>query len=92
MPSLHLRTRVDTLCALFAAAIASVAVLGSAVFLFADAGRTPTFEAGSWLAHQAERCRDVPSVQARHHCLRDVASSPAPAPLAALSSSEPPLP
>jgi hypothetical protein len=76
MPQLRLRNRADSLFALFASAVASVAVLGSAVLLFADAARTPAFDHGSRLAQRASTCAQAPSMQARHQCLRDVASAP----------------
>jgi hypothetical protein len=77
MSALHLRNRADSLCALLASAVASVAVLGAAVLLFAGAGSTPAFDPSSRMAQRASACSQAPSIQARHQCLRDVASMPA---------------
>jgi hypothetical protein len=92
MPALHLSNRTDSLVALVASAVASVAVLGGAVLLFADAGHTPAFDAGSKLAEAASMCTQAPSVRARHQCLREVGSAPAHAVMVAESSNEQPLP
>jgi hypothetical protein len=92
MTSLHLSTRADSLLALLASAVASVAVLGGAVLLFADAGHTPAFDAGSRLAESASMCTQATSVRARHQCLRELGSEPAPAVMLAESGGEQPLP
>jgi hypothetical protein len=92
MTSLHLSNRADSLFALLGSTVASVAVLGGAVLLFADAGHTPAFDAGSKLAESASMCTQAPSVRARHLCLREVGSAPAPAVMLAEGSSEQPLP
>ena len=92
MAQLHLRTRADSFLALFAAAFASVAVLGSAVLLFADAGRTPAFDPGSRLAQRASACAQAPSTPVRHQCLRDIASAPVPDMALAARSDARPLP
>jgi hypothetical protein len=92
MQALHLSNRFDALCALLASTVASVAVLGGAVLLFADAGRTPAFNPGSQLAHSASMCTQAASVRVRHQCLREVASPTAPIVALAEHTSDQPLP
>jgi len=74
MHTFQLRTRRATLCAVVAAAAASVGLLGGAAALFARAGSTPTFMAGSKSAQEAAQCPDQLS-QARHDCLRNIAAA-----------------
>lgn len=77
MSTFRLHTQRDALCALVAAATATVGLLGGIVLLFAEAGRTPVFEPGSRLAHQATQCQRESSQQMRHQCLRAIAASAA---------------
>jgi hypothetical protein len=77
MHPLHLRTRSAALCCVVAAAAASVGLLGGTVALFASAGSTPTFIAGSRSAQQAAQCPSQLSQSARHECLRDIAAAAA---------------
>ena len=74
MHTFQLRSRRATLCSLLAAAAVSVGVLGGAAALFARAGSTPTFVAGSRSAQEAAQCPDSLS-QARHECLRHIAAA-----------------
>lgn len=74
----RLHTRTESLVGLLASVTATVAVLGSAVLLFSEAGKTPWFETGTALATEASECRHVTGSQARHQCLRDVAAASAP--------------
>ena len=74
MHTFQLRTRRATLCSVVAAAAVSVGLLGGAAALFARAGSTPTFGAGSKSAQEAESCPQ-PLSQARHECLRDIAAA-----------------
>lgn len=76
MPSIRLHTRRDALCALFAAAVATLCALGG-VLLFVEAERTPALEAGSTLAQRTLRCRYESSPQAHHQCVRDIAAEAA---------------
>jgi hypothetical protein len=93
MPSLHLRSRLETMSAIIAAATASVALLGGAAMLFDDAGRTPTFEPSSRFAQQAERCREAGSMDLQRQCLHELAAAAeADAALTAQSPYEPLLP
>jgi hypothetical protein len=81
MHTFHLRTRRAVLCSVVAAAAVSVGLLGGTAALFARAGSTPTFTAGSRLAQQAAQCPSSPlSQSARHECLRDIAASAARSP------------
>jgi len=77
MHTLHRPTRRATLCAAVAAAATSTGLLGGTAALFASAGSTPTFTAGSSLAQQAALCPYPLSQPARHSCLRDIAASAA---------------
>jgi len=63
-----------------AAAAVSVGLLGGTVALFASAGSTPTFMAGSRSAQQAAQCPYPLSQAARHECLRDIAAAAARSP------------
>ena len=76
MQSLQLRTRRATLGAVLTAAAASVGLLGGTAALFAGAGSTPTFVAGSKSAQEAAQCPDALSQQ-RHECLRHIAAAAA---------------
>ena len=76
MRNFQLRSRRATLCAVVAAAAVSVGLIGGAAGLFARAGSTPTFVAGSRLAQEAAQCPDQLS-QARHECLRNIAAAAA---------------
>ncbi|HKW85006.1 MAG TPA: hypothetical protein VJN68_14750 [Burkholderiaceae bacterium] len=60
-----------------AAAAVSVGLLGGTLALFASAGSTPTFVAGSRSAQQAAECPTPLSQSARHECLRDIAAAAA---------------
>lgn len=79
MHTFQLRSRRATLCSVVAAAAVSVGILGSAAALFARAGSTPTFVAGSRSAQDAAQCPDQLS-KARHECLRDIAAAAARSP------------
>jgi hypothetical protein len=79
MHTFQLRTRRATLCSVVAAAAVSVGLLGGAAALFARAGSTPTFVAGSRSALEAAHC-PYPLSQARHECLRDIAAAATRAP------------
>ncbi|WP_458237170.1 hypothetical protein [Pseudomonas sp. P5_A2_2] len=74
MHTFQLRTRRATLCSVLVAAAVSVGLLGGAAALFARAGSTPTFMAGSKSAQEAAQCPDRLS-QARHECLRNIAAA-----------------
>jgi len=80
MRPVHLRTRRAALCCVVAAAAVSVGLLGGTVALFASAGSTPTFMAGSRSAQQAAQCPYPLSQAARHECLRDIAAAAARSP------------
>ena len=74
MHTFQLHTRRAALCSMVAAAAVSVGLLGGTAALFASAGSTPTFVAGSRLAQQAAQCPYPLSQPARHECLRDIAA------------------
>ena len=80
MQAFHLRSRRAALCSVVAAAAASVGLLGGTAALFASAGSTPTFMAGSRSAQQAAQCPYPLSQSARHECLRDIAAAAARSP------------
>ena len=80
MHAFHLRTRRAALSCVVAAAAVSVGLLGGTAALFARAGSTPTFTAGSRLAQQAAQCPSPLSQSARHECLRNIAASAARSP------------
>lgn len=75
MRTLQLRTRRATLCSVLLASAVSVGILGGTAALFAAAGSTPTFVAGSRSAQQAAQCPQPLSQSARHECLRDIAAA-----------------
>jgi len=77
MRTLQLRTRRATLCSVLVASAVSVGILGGTAALFAAAGSTPTFVAGSPSARQAAQCPQPLSQSARHECLRDIAAAAA---------------
>lgn len=76
MRTLQLRTRRATLCSVLVASAVSVGILGGTAALFAGAGSTPTFVAGSRSAQEAAQCPQ-PLSEARHECLRNVAAAAA---------------
>ena len=80
MHTFQLRTRRAAQYSVAAALALSVGLLGGTAALFASAGSTPTFAAGSRLAQQATRCPYPLSQPARHECLRDIAAAAARSP------------
>ena len=80
MHTFHLHTRRAALYAVVAATAVSVGLIGGTAALFASAGSTPTFVAGSRLAQQAAQCPYPLSQPARHECLRDIAAMAAKSP------------
>jgi hypothetical protein len=80
MNTFQLRTRGAALCSVVGAAAVSVGLLGGTAALFASAGSTPTFVAGSRSAQEAARCPYPLSQSARHECLRDIAAAAARSP------------
>ena len=78
MPTtLRLRSPLHTLLLLGGAVATSLGVLGGAVGLFVEDGRTPVFEPGSLFAREAALCERTGTLQARHQCLREVADKAA---------------
>lgn len=77
MHTLHRHTHRVALCSVVAAAAMSAGLIGGTAALFASAGSTPTFTAGSRLARQAALCPYPLSQPTRHECLRDIAASAA---------------
>ena len=78
MPAtLRLRSPLQTVLILGSAVATSLGVLGGAVGLFLDDGRTPVFDPGSLLAREAALCERAGTLQARHQCLREVADKAA---------------
>jgi hypothetical protein len=74
MSSFHILTRRERGLGAGLALVACASVVSAVVLVFADAGRTPWFDAASELAQAAERCRQAPSSSSRHECLRRVAA------------------